>query len=339
MSPFFRLLVCMLSAIAVMAASPRPAHAQTRSLSEDCAASPYALDCACVTSEFNRLTARYNSQQTAVADKYMRLMMGIPFKEDIENEQAIALQIIHEIMPVQMQLTDTCKATGGGEDPSSPSQLAMIATICRDSAHYVDCSCVSARYQKAAAGVPSDAQAFARAIIGTRLNVSVSPSYEQIPATTMIQYSSIMDSLDGFAEACTAPTPAAINAYHNHNTAPSPTPTMEARAAASGEDSMRMWCQAVDGKSPAYCACQVQVIRDVMPENTFRYNAESMKSLALVELGHLDGPERFNHTARTLGYHDKEAAKQIYNETAASAQIAYQVGREVCDLVENSSLH
>lgn len=332
MSLSYRLIIRVLAAAALVSSVLPTAEAQKKSLAEDCAASPYNLDCSCVSDQFTQLISGFTPEQIAVTDKYMRLMMGIQINEQIPDEQAIAIQILPQIMPVQMQLTETCKSTAGGADPTSPQERAQIAAICEDSLHFMDCGCVASHYEKAAANVSADAQALARALIAARLNVSVSPGFDDIPPAVILQHTAIFDHLDGFGDRCITIPPSARAAYSSPT--PIATPTLEARATASGEDSLRMWCQSEADRSAAYCACQVRVLQDVMSEETFRYNAESMKSLALVHLGRLHGPDRFKHTARVLGYGEDEAAmRAIYNETASVTQTAYQIANEVCTKV------
>jgi len=319
-------------AIAVFALPVFQAQARQSSLADACANSEFDLDCGCLVERFDDLTSGYSREQVAVADKYMRIMMGLPVTEEFANEQAIAMTILPEIMPVQSTLTEVCRSTVGSSEPASPAERNRIVGICEDSLHYMDCACVASAYEKAATGLSADGQAFARAVIAARLNASVSPSYDDISDAIKIQFDFVMDDLNGFGEACAIATPSAIAAYQG--VGQTPAPTMEARANASGPDSMRMWCEAVDGHSPALCGCRIQVIGDVLPDTAFRFSGESAKALALVELGRLDGPDRYRHAAGALGYDDEESADRIYRETTALAPQAHQIAREVCDAVE-----
>lgn len=323
-------LIC---AIALVASPVGQAQARQSSLSAACAQSPFDLDCSCLVDRFEDLTSGYNREQVAVADKLMRIMMGLQVADEIANEKAIAMTILPEIMPVQSTLTEVCRSTVGSSDPASPVERERIVGICQDSLHYMDCTCIASAYEKAAAGLSADGQAFALAVIAARLNVSVSPSYDEVSDAIKIQFGSVMDDLDGFGEACAIATPSAIAAYNGAGRMPAP--TMEARANAPGPDSMRMWCEAVDGHSPALCACRIQVIGDVLPEEAFRFSGESAKALALVELGRLDGPARYRRAASALGHDDEESAERIYRETTALAPQAHQIAREVCDAVES----
>lgn len=329
----FSFVPALLAALLITPAPPA-ASAQSASLTTaDCAASAFELDCACVMGRFNEAASGIPARHHPAAARMARTLLGIPGQGAATEDAAIYM----ELMPVIHALMDvgqTCKSKGGGADPLSLDVRQEVRDLCERSRHIVDCDCVGFHYAKAANGLPPSGQDFARAQLGVQLDMPTSPALEDIPMPIMMQHASVMDALGDTARQCATPTASAMAAWRNASHAPSvAAPTLQARANASANESLLLWCM-TDGSSAAECACKEQVIRDLMPERAYRFRGESMKAQALVELGQLQGPQRFEHAARAMG-HAKPDVKALHAESDIHSSGVLVIANNVCSAVSN----
>lgn len=320
------LFATILLAVALSQRASATAHAFT---ANDCAVSGYDLDCACVKDKLARAGSGLSAEQRGLLSQMTRLMIGAS-TQAVPSDNPEVLMAVMGVMGEHglMDLPQTCKAKGGGIDPLASTAREDIRALCERSRHIVDCDCVGFQYAKAANNLPPGGQDFARAVLGQQLGVETSPAYDAIPATTMIQNAEVMTTLAGTARSCATPTPSALAAYRNATTGASH--TLQARASAAPADALRLWCEAFGG-SAAQCACQVQVTRDLLSERTFRFHGESMKAQALVELGRLQGTERFAHAARAMG---ADSHRALYVDTGNALEGVSQIADNVCNAVE-----
>jgi hypothetical protein len=274
------------------------ADARSAEVVSACASASLDLDCACVDETYRSVTKGFTAEEDDVAVTMIKSLMFIPGVKQDEQYMATLMRIMGQVQPF-FGLTDSCKKMGGGADSASDAELSKITAICKKSDYFMDCDCVDYHYAKAAADYPKNAQEFLRATIGLRLGVETKPAYDDISSVVALQYLDAYTAIEDFRDVCSVPTPGGLAAARD--VGETPAPTMEARADAAARDSMRMWCEAEDYESPAFCACRVQTLSEIVPERPFRFEAQGMKSLAAERLGRIKADMRYPTAAQAIG--------------------------------------
>lgn len=307
---------------------PAPALAQDRTskVRTACGTSPLQLDCGCVAGAYHEAT---NGMSDVERDAALTLVASVMMSPGTEQDDQYAMTIMRIMDRVQplILVTDTCKAMG--EEPDAPleDERATVMATCKASDFFMDCSCVTEQYRTAATGLPKDARDYLRAFVGQRLRVETQPAYDAIDPTIAIQYLDAHTKLEDFMDTCSVPTPGGLYAaQHPRNL---PAPTMQARADADARDSMRLWCQAQSHQTPAFCACQVQTVSELVPEKPFRFAAESLKALAAVNLGRLSEDERYPTAARAIGA-SSDDVKQMRRENSELFKGTSEIAQYAC---------
>lgn len=303
------------------------AGVHTAEITSACGQSPLGLDCSCVEDTYNLVTQEFTSEEDAATVTMIKSLMAVPGVVQDDQYMTTLMGIMSRVQPL-FALTENCKKMGGGADSASDEELEEIGALCRSSDFLMDCDCVDYNYAKAAAGYPKEAQEFVRATIGLRLGVVTNPAYGDISPVVAMQYQDAYMKIQDFRDICAIPSPGGLAAARDIGGTPEP--TMEARADASALDAMRMWCEAKDQKSAAFCACQVQTLSEIVPARAFDFTAESMKALAAEKLGRIEVDSSYSVAAQAIGATPGEV-EALRNQSAKAFENKFEIANVACE--------